>query len=78
MGIRGLLEMLLSELVKTLPDRIATLRSAVINQDLDGLVNEAHTLKGSSANLSADRISSVAQQLEQMGRNGNLKKAEMM
>jgi CheY-like chemotaxis protein/HPt (histidine-containing phosphotransfer) domain-containing protein len=72
MGDKSFLEMLLGEFMKNLPVQIESLRAAVEKDDADALTKQAHTLKGSSANLSADIISAVALQLEQMGCNGDL------
>ena len=76
MGDKSFLEMLLEEFVNNLPDQIETLRVAIEDKDAEALTEKAHALKGSSANLCADRMSTVALQLEQMGRKKNLSNGE--
>ena len=48
-------------------DRLAAIKSAIDQRDADRLRMEAHTLKGSAANLSADELSEAARVLESMG-----------
>ena len=51
------------------PRKIAAIRAAVEAGDEDGLVLAAHTLKSSSAQLGARRVSDLAALLESMGRD---------
>jgi two-component system sensor histidine kinase/response regulator len=52
-------------------NRIAQMRGAVDGGDTDTLIREAHTLKSSSANVGAMRLSSLAKQMEFAGRSGD-------
>jgi len=76
MGDKSFLEMLLGEFIKSLPDQIDSLRSVIESEDAEALTRQAHTLKGESANLSADGISAVARQLENMGRAGDMSEGD--
>ena len=53
------------------PNRVAQLRAAVSAGDTATLIREAHTLKSSSANVGALRLSALAKQMEVAGRSGN-------
>ncbi len=76
MGDKPFLEMLLGEFINNLPEQVDSLRTALDKKDVKALTEQAHTLKGASANLSADRISAAALQLELIGREGNLSEGE--
>jgi two-component system sensor histidine kinase/response regulator len=51
------------------------IRRAIVSQDAANLEQQAHTLKGSAANLGASAVSHAAHELEKMGRSGDLKHA---
>jgi PAS domain S-box-containing protein len=48
-------------------ERLEAIKSAIDRMDADLLRKEAHTLKGSAANVSADELSEAARVLESMG-----------
>ena len=75
-GDKSFLGMLFEEFIEELPSRIESLRVAINQNDAETLIKCAHTLKGSSKNLNADRISDIALHLEEMGYCGNLKDAK--
>lgn len=52
------------------PDRVAQLRGAFNVGNMENVIHEAHTLKSSSANIGAMRLSALAKQMELAGRNG--------
>jgi HPt (histidine-containing phosphotransfer) domain-containing protein len=64
------------ELVETYlgdtPSQFEAMTAAVEADDAAGLVRPAHTLKSSSATVGAMRLSSVARELEMLGRSGTL------
>lgn len=72
-------EELLSELMEMLLDQIEEgmvhLAEAIERRDARGIEQTAHSLKGASASLSAERFRQYASQLEQIGRSGNLSDA---
>ncbi|MDY6989646.1 MAG: response regulator [Thermodesulfobacteriota bacterium] len=72
LGDREFLERILEQFTTTIPSRLEALAAAMEQRDGQALEREAHRLKGSAANLSADRIAADALHLEQMGREGNL------
>jgi len=78
MDDKALAKTILDEFIAETPARIATLRSAVERGDADLLRREAHTLKGASANLSANGLRNVAAEMEETGRDGNLEKASTL
>jgi CheY-like chemotaxis protein/HPt (histidine-containing phosphotransfer) domain-containing protein len=54
------------------PGRLAELRQALSNEDAHMFEHMAHTIKGSSANMGALRMSELCRQLELVGRSGRL------
>ncbi|MGC8879751.1 MAG: Hpt domain-containing protein [Anaerolineae bacterium] len=72
-------ENLLLELMEMLLDQIAEgivcLSEAIERGDARGVEQTAHSLKGASASLGAERFRQSAFQLEQIGRSGNLSDA---
>ena len=54
------------------PLRLADLDRAMAGQDALALGKAAHTIKGSSSNFGATRLSKLAQQLELQGKSGNI------
>ena len=57
------------------PLRLADLDRALAGQDAGALGKAAHTIKGSSSNFGAGRLSKLAQQLELQGKSGNISAA---
>jgi len=51
---------------------ILELMEAAREQDLDGAVRAAHSLKSSSANVGAQRLAALCRSMEQNGRNGDI------
>lgn len=72
-------ETLLSELMDMLLDQIekgiAQIAEAIEHRDAHGVEQTAHSLKGASASLGAERFRECAFQLEQIGRSGDLSDA---
>lgn len=54
------------------PNRVAQMREAFSGGDAQTLIREAHTLKSSSANVGAMRLSALAKEMESAGRSGKL------
>jgi CheY-like chemotaxis protein/HPt (histidine-containing phosphotransfer) domain-containing protein len=61
---------LLSDFVRELPQRIATMKKHLDVKDMDGLSRSAHSLKGISANLGALQLSQHADRLENRASEG--------
>jgi HPt (histidine-containing phosphotransfer) domain-containing protein len=54
------------------PKRLSELRRALDTRDIPTLTREAHTIKSSSVNLGAMKMSGIAKKLEFAGRAGEL------
>jgi HPt (histidine-containing phosphotransfer) domain-containing protein len=54
------------------PARLAELRRAFENGDAETFTREAHSLKSSSANLGAMKVSAIAKEMEMAGRSGKI------
>jgi HPt (histidine-containing phosphotransfer) domain-containing protein len=57
------------------PEDLAQLRRAVVAADADAVRKGAHLLKSSSANVGAEKLATLCQELEIIGRNGDIEKA---
>lgn len=70
---------LLAELVaifrKEYPENLKAAQRAIEKRDAEGLHRVGHTLKGALGNLSATEASQIAEELETLGRNGELDSA---
>ena len=75
MGDKEFLEDILQEFVKGMPEQIEALETAVSGGDGESIAQQAHTMKGASANLGADEMAAIALKLEQMGKESDLKGA---
>jgi PAS domain S-box-containing protein len=59
-GVVGLIDIFLQDT----PARIEVLRDAIARGDRDGLRREAHTLKGSAANIGAEGLAALSREME--------------
>jgi len=66
--IAQLIDLFLSEL----PTKLAAVQQAIEHRDATRLTKAAHTLKGSSATMGAQRAARVCLELEQLGKAGDL------
>ena len=57
------------------PPRIARLRNALAAGNIEELQRAAHSLKGSAGNIGATGMFGVCQQLDSLGRSGNIESA---
>lgn len=57
------------------PSQMTELREAVESGDADGVERTAHSLKGSSGNIGASRMSEICNELQNVGASGNLARA---
>jgi CheY-like chemotaxis protein len=67
-GQRDLVEDLLAVYRKMLPGHLEEIRQAASSRDWQTLEHASHKLRGSSANLGANRIASVCTKLENLGK----------
>lgn len=54
------------------PLRLAELDEALSKNDLPGLTRAAHTIKGSSSNFGATRLTKIAHDIEMLGKAGSV------
>jgi len=57
--------------MQSTPDNILMLREAVATSTISTVQLQAHTLKGSSANIGANQLSMLSAELEQKAKNGD-------
>ena len=78
MGDASFLYELIDEFIDRQDDHLQDIARAVEADDSEKVKAHAHFLKGAAANLSADKIASVAATLEKKGRNGDLNGCRQM
>ena len=64
------LKEILDAYISTAPNLVNQIEDALISQDVDNLRLHAHSLKGSSANIGANTLSSFSASLEQFAKDG--------
>jgi HPt (histidine-containing phosphotransfer) domain-containing protein len=69
---RAIMAQLLASFSTVTPSRFAALRAAIATGDTPAVNMEAHTLKGSSANMGARRMARLCGDLEMLGQTGDL------
>ncbi len=74
-GDEELMREVLAIYLEDTPTLLDTLRQALETKQTEAVAKAAHTLKGSSANIAAERLRSQAYQLEQQARAGDLNRA---
>jgi PAS domain S-box-containing protein len=70
---RVLARELVSAVLQETPARLASLRTLIAEDDFSNVKLQAHTLKGSAANLSAEALCEVASAMQQAGTAGDRK-----
>ena len=78
MGDKEFLKMLLDGFIQELPGQIESIKAAIAGTDASRLTEQAHKIKGAAAYLSACEISAAAKSLEEIGRRGNMDRADEM
>ena len=74
-GDRRLLREFVRLFLADCPQRLAEIKEAIRRGDAGALGRAAHTLKGSVGNFAAQKAFAASQQLENMGRDGDLDNA---
>jgi len=64
--------MVVNEFIKTLPEKISAIEKNFKDQDMTGLTQKAHSLRGSASTIGADAISAAALELEKAGDTGDM------
>ena len=70
-GDKDFLMEVLVEFIRKVGEQIPKIQQAVVSKDADTLRQEAHSIKGGSANLTADELSRAAGALEDMGKTNH-------
>jgi PAS domain S-box-containing protein len=71
-GNAELLQAVVTQFLAQAQEQVPEMRAAVGKSDADWLRGEAHKIKGGAANLTANRVSSVAATMEQQASDNNL------
>jgi len=66
--LRELIEIYLQDT----PQRMAEMEDALAKKDIPGFTRAAHTIKGSSSNFGAVKLTKLAHALEMQGKSGNV------
>ncbi len=77
-GNAGLLDKLQASFARDTPGRLQALRAAVAAGDADAVAFNAHTLKGSAANLGAVQVVHVCGQIESLPTGADAGTAERL
>ncbi len=72
----GNLDAVITVFLQTLSSRFVDIRRALQAKDIDAVAGAAHTLKGSSSQFGAEELSGLCRQLEFMGRERDISRAE--
>lgn len=67
----ALLHRLIQIYLETVPKMIADMQESAINQDTEKVSFLAHSIKGSSAEIGAEDLGAISQQLQLVAKNGN-------
>ncbi len=70
-GDKELLEELLNLFLKNFPDQLQALKQALQYNDIEQIAHQAHTIKGSSANMGAYALKNAALSMETAGKNND-------
>jgi CheY-like chemotaxis protein/HPt (histidine-containing phosphotransfer) domain-containing protein len=71
-GDEGFLMEVIKDFLVVVRPQINTINQALSDGDADVVMKEAHAIKGGAANLTADQISGIALELEDIGKSGRL------
>jgi HPt (histidine-containing phosphotransfer) domain-containing protein len=71
-GNREILSELLCKLIEDVRAQIGNIHKALPKGDIEVVRREAHTIKGGASMLTADNLSSIASELEQIAKSGSL------
>lgn len=67
-----LLAMVRDAYLSDMPVQIAELKNLITSEDVDGVTRQAHTIKGASANVCAERMRGVGLWMETAAKGGDL------
>jgi PAS domain S-box-containing protein len=72
MGDAALAEQVMRGFLEDIPHQIAALKKYVSDEDLKGVVRQAHSIKGASSNVGGELLRGVAVEIETFGKAGSL------
>ena len=72
MDDEDLLKQVISTFLENAPLQMQTLKNFLLSGDIQGCSRQVHTIKGSSANVAAERLRAVALEMEKEAKAGNL------
>jgi HPt (histidine-containing phosphotransfer) domain-containing protein len=75
MGKEDVVTKIVTAFLDKVKDQIGTIRQAITQGNAEAVREEAHSIKGGAANLTAYSLSGVALELEDIGRSGDLGQA---
>jgi excisionase family DNA binding protein len=75
-GDKEVVKEILNLYLEKTPEQIGAVAEAVKNKDAALIRSSAHSLKGSSGNVGAVKLSQTAQKMETIGKEGDLSRAE--
>jgi len=73
MANESLAQMMIKDFIVDFPNQVATLRDYLEAGDPSGVERQCHTIKGIAANVGGDILRSVAFEMENLARAGDLK-----
>ena len=76
-GVSAIIKKLRVKYVKDLPDELERLKEAIEKRDIENIRAISHKIKGTSANLKMDEISSIAKQMELKAKSGDVDVMEL-
>jgi len=74
-GDRGFVGEILESFLEHAHGHVAEISKAIVRDDADTVMREAHAIKGGAGSLAAEQLSEAALALERMGESGNLSMA---
>jgi two-component system, sensor histidine kinase and response regulator len=76
MGDKGLIEQIVQTALEDFPHQLDQLKDRLAAQDLETSGRQLHSLKGAAANIGAESLRSLAEQMEQAAKRGDLRSLE--
>ena len=73
MGDEDVLRVIVKNFLEDIPRRLEALKRYLDAADTRGIEQQAHTIKGASANVGGEVLRTMASEIEKAGRTGDLK-----
>jgi HPt (histidine-containing phosphotransfer) domain-containing protein len=78
MGDKELIVEVLKVFLDDAPKQLADMKDALPEKNMEKACDAAHSLRGSAGNIGAERLHSIARQIEKAARDGNAQKTESL